>query len=107
MGQLPEDVPAGSDGGPGVESRDGLVDSRLVRLRDGSQRDGSSTGQRDGSGESRLLDRLGHAGDPQDGVDDTGAVDHSTALLNDIVADVVAAVVVLVGTHGCGWVVGW
>lgn len=59
-----------------------------------------------GVGDSRLSHWLGHPGDPQDWVGDTGAVDQHTIHLNDILAEVAAAVVVLVGTHCRDWLGG-
>lgn len=94
-----EEGPTSSNGSCRVEGRDWLVGCRLVKQR-----------SRGSGGSDRVLDRvdndragrvdgLGHAGDPQDGIGDTAAIDHDPIDLSHIVGEVVAAVVVLVGAH--------
>lgn len=69
-GDLLEGSPLGRDGRPGVEGRDGQIDSRPVDGRDGSQCVGSSISWKGGASErggsdGRLLSRgdgLGHPG---------------------------------------------
>lgn len=113
-GELLEGSPLGRDGRPGVEGRDGQVDSRPVDSRNLSQGVGSSIGwegdasERGGS-DGRLLardDGLGHPGYLQDRVADPAAVDGDTVHDDDIVAEGAGAVVVLVGTHGRDWLGG-
>ena len=114
---LAEGRPAdGGDGRPGIEGRDGQIDSRADEERVVNQCDGSSISWDGGDGESewggsdgRLLcrgDALGHPGGLQDRVGDPAAVDKHTVLLDDIVGEAVGAVVVLVGTHGRDWLGG-